>query len=170
MAVLASAAAAPTPQYYVSSPNKYFATADAYARAASLPMLRPSTTAELRIWMRGYMAGGGTGTRIAKSTRQDYAFKTQYLDATGEVEVFPAKQISSTAFHADAALLAALRKVAAFNSRELSCGVMDGWGAVLDFTVDGKRFALTASNTDVCKDAGAMAVNELLQILKSDQP
>jgi hypothetical protein len=141
------------------------ASADAYARASGLPVLKEGNVSEVRLWVSvatfdpstngiatvGYVLTHQNSTMC----RIGYAGKSTVPRNGGCKQYAPQEDRDKT--------LADLVKLSAFSDSEIDCDVVDGAWVLIDAVSDGKRFALTASNPEVCDGDAAKLVAKLLR-------
>ncbi|MEQ1818308.1 MAG: hypothetical protein ABL871_06825 [Terricaulis sp.] len=64
--------------------------------------------------------------------------------------------------------LTAVTPLIEMDGKNISCGVVDGNVYRIEGVIDGQRFALTASNPDLCQDMESAQVRAVLELITRD--
>lgn len=137
----------------------------AYSRAVSATPMDPRDGNQVRVWTMGYWSGRMPITGYILTHAGAYRCQLSYTNDTGKFIEIHRGHCRGPRKYAErlAKALAVLPELAKFDGGEVSCQVFDGWGALVEGIVDGKRFSFSASNPDAC-EAGK-SLNAMIDLI-----
>ena len=154
--------------YPITAPPDHRAEADAYARAAGLPPLRPSSHQELRIWVASFR-GTVHGIAITPDSVKQLVTSQSYKDYSATVK--PAQPTSNAKSFQPHPILRLLNDLQPYDGRMIDCLlVSDGFGYLIEGTNAGQRFIFLVSNPKSCSDEADQLVQKILGLMPGVNP
>jgi hypothetical protein len=136
------------------------------ANAAHLHPLSESGADEIRIWFDNYMAGQTTGYIVRDGHIGRCKARFYYNNGTSQYEVRDMSCVGGLARRRAADAFDLVDSVRTFNGKSIACGVLDGWGALIEGVRSGHMFIVEADNPDQCNIPGTKELNAFLGVLK----
>jgi len=139
-----------------------------YSQAFSLPQLRSTGEAEIRVLGEEYVFGDMSAT-IVKNGRVKTCYTTIQQDNNQEFRIKRGSCKSNAVKFNIEAFKEMVRILADFNKREIYCtNVMDGWGGIIEGVYEGKRFSFKFMNPSACDTPETNEVSRILDLLEPE--
>jgi hypothetical protein len=136
------------------------------ANAAHLQPLSESSADEIRVWFEDYMAGRTTGYIVRDGRIGRCKASFYYNNEKSQYEVRAMSCTRSLVQRKAADAFDLIDSVRSFNGKSIECGVLDGWGALIEGVRSRHIFIIEAGNPDQCDIPGAKELNAFLGVLE----